>query len=646
MLRLKNITKYYTDKFERVKVLKDINIAFRKKELVAIIGPSGSGKSTLLNIIGLLDDEYEGKIYLNGKNISLYKNYLNDKLLRNSFGFVFQNYNLIEDYTVYKNIDISLSIKGIKNRKKLIIKALKNCKLLHLKDKKVSYLSGGEKQRVAIARALASSPSIVLLDEPTGALDSVTSKSIMKFIKEKFSNELIIMVTHDKKLAKEFADRIIIINDGNILYDSKPYYDNKTSKLMIKKNKMNILDNLRYSFFNLKRKKFRNILVLIAIIISITTISFVMFLTDSFKNRIDVYSKDVLNNYPIVIMVDKKNKIVKNKINRYSYTENLYLDDYFVENFKLFARDNNIRYLIKYNSSFHIYIKTIENSIKLDSYLDDKYLDENYKLLKGGYPKNNNEVLLKIDDYKIDSKIFELFDIKKDAINYEELINKEIKVYYETNEKKFKICGVVMSKNNELFDSLLNDDSDFLYNGKFNIKNDKGYAIYVYDKKDLLPIFLENYDNIKYQDLSKQLQKYLINMIKGVKQVFLIFGFISILIALLLIIVMTYTSGIERKKEIGILKSFGARKRDIVILFINEILILSLIGSLISLILIILCVPVINNFLYKITDLQKVVRLSSKVILYTVLVSIFTGVLGSLFPAIKNGNKSTINCFK
>ena len=124
MLVLKNITKYYTENTGKRKVLNDINIAFRKKELVAIIGPSGSGKSTLLNIIGLLDDGYEGKIYLNGKNISLYKSYLNDKLLRNSFGFVFQNYNLIEDYTVYKNIDISLSIKGIKDRKKVIIKTL------------------------------------------------------------------------------------------------------------------------------------------------------------------------------------------------------------------------------------------------------------------------------------------------------------------------------------------------------------------------------------------------------------------------------------------------------------------------------------------------------------------------------------------
>lgn len=221
MITLKNLSKTYNTGKIEVKALKNINIHIDKGEFIAIVGTSGSGKSTLLNILGLLDKCSEGVYTLNGQDVSSLKDKEKAKLRNKNFGFVVQYFALINDYTAFENIEIPLEYGKIKKskRKELIRGILKS---LDISDKaRVSpkELSGGQNQRVAIARALVNNPDIILADEPTGALDSKTSKEVMNIFKElNKEGKTIIVVTHDRDIAS-CCKRIICIEDGKIVSD-------------------------------------------------------------------------------------------------------------------------------------------------------------------------------------------------------------------------------------------------------------------------------------------------------------------------------------------------------------------------------------------------------------------------------------------
>ena len=193
MLEIKKLSKCYLKKEFKEKALNNINLSFNKNEFVFILGPSGAGKSTLLNIIAGLDRKYDGKVIVNNMDLSKLKSNDMDYYRNNYIGFIFQNYNLINEFTVYENVYLAISLTNRNNKKDKVISTLEK---VGLKDKVNSYpneLSGGQKQRVAIARALVNDPSIILADEPTGALDSFMSTEIMNLIKYISKNKLVII---------------------------------------------------------------------------------------------------------------------------------------------------------------------------------------------------------------------------------------------------------------------------------------------------------------------------------------------------------------------------------------------------------------------------------------------------------------------
>ena len=251
MLKIKNISKSYKTGDFVQNALKNINLEFRESEFVAILGPSGSGKTTLLNIIGGLDKYDDGDLIINNKSTKKYKNKDWDAYRNNCIGFIFQNYNLISHINILQNVEMGLTLSGVKSKKRRK-KALELLERVGLKDhihKKPNQLSGGQMQRVAIARALANDPKIILADEPTGALDSKTSVQIMELIKEIAKDKLVIMVTHNPELAKEYATRIIEFKDGNLISDSNPIKDSEKNNdiLNIKKTKMEFKTALNLS---------------------------------------------------------------------------------------------------------------------------------------------------------------------------------------------------------------------------------------------------------------------------------------------------------------------------------------------------------------------------------------------------------------
>ncbi len=225
MLKLVNIKKSYQTKDFIQHALNGVSISFRENEFASILGASGSGKTTMLNIIGGLDQYDEGDLVIDGVSTRDYKEKNWDTYRNNRVGFVFQSYNLIPHQSVLSNVELALTLSGVSKgeRKEKAIEALDKVGLKDHIYKRPTQLSGGQMQRVAIARALINDPEIVLADEPTGALDSETSKQVMDLLKEIAEDRLVIMVTHNPELAYEYANRIIELKDGEVIGDSNPY---------------------------------------------------------------------------------------------------------------------------------------------------------------------------------------------------------------------------------------------------------------------------------------------------------------------------------------------------------------------------------------------------------------------------------------
>ncbi|ULT59792.1 ABC transporter ATP-binding protein [Neobacillus drentensis] len=218
MMQISNLKKAYRLGGEIVHALNDVSIEIQKGEFLAIIGPSGSGKSTLMNMIGCLDKPQSGKYHLDGKDIFRMDDNELATIRNQKIGFIFQNFNLLTKLTAIENVELPLLYAGVstKERRERAFEALDKVGLKERAGHLPTQLSGGQQQRVAIARALAGNPAILLADEPTGALDSKTSKEIMQIMKQ--LNELghtIILITHDLEIAKQ-AKRMVSIQDGQL----------------------------------------------------------------------------------------------------------------------------------------------------------------------------------------------------------------------------------------------------------------------------------------------------------------------------------------------------------------------------------------------------------------------------------------------
>lgn len=220
MIRMKNIRKYYEAGDEKLWVLRGISLSIDEGEFTAIMGPSGSGKSSLINTISFLDGNFQGEYTFNGEDVYQYSDNQLSKIRNKTVGFVFQSFNLIENNTVFENVELPLLYAGYahKETKDKVQKALKMVGIDDKGDKLPKQLSGGQQQRVAIARAIVNEPYFIVADEPTGALDSKTSEEIMELFTSlnKETKTTILMVTHDAEAAA-YCDRIIEVRDGEVL---------------------------------------------------------------------------------------------------------------------------------------------------------------------------------------------------------------------------------------------------------------------------------------------------------------------------------------------------------------------------------------------------------------------------------------------
>ena len=222
MIRLENITKIYNEKVDDTKALDDVSLKIEDGEFVAVMGASGSGKSTLLKIIGCMDTPTAGKYFLDNTEVTVASRSPVHKLRKEKIGYVFQHFALMDYYTAYENIELPLLAANVKRkeRKRIILKQMEHLGILSERNKLPGKMSGGQQQRVAIARALASSPPIILADEPTGNLDSRCGSEVMRILYDlNAGGKTVIIITHDDKIAEQAA-RVIKISDGKLVSDT------------------------------------------------------------------------------------------------------------------------------------------------------------------------------------------------------------------------------------------------------------------------------------------------------------------------------------------------------------------------------------------------------------------------------------------
>ena len=312
MLQLKNIKKTYEVGDNSVRALDGVSIDFRECEFVSILGPSGCGKTTLLNIVGGLDRYSDGDLLINGKSTEDFKDRDWDTYRNHSVGFVFQSYNLIPHQTVLSNVELALTLSGISKaeRRRRAAEALEKVGLGDQLHKKPNQMSGGQMQRVAIARAIVNDPDILLADEPTGALDTVTSVQIMEILREIAKDKLVIMVTHNPELAEEYSTRIVKLRDGRVIDDSMPFEAptakeeivRKTEVKKSKKTSMSFWTAFSLSMNNLLTKKGRTFMTSFAGSIGIIGIALILALSNGINMYIAAVQEDTLSTFPLTIL--------------------------------------------------------------------------------------------------------------------------------------------------------------------------------------------------------------------------------------------------------------------------------------------------------------------------------------------------------
>lgn len=479
MLKLKNIKKIYKTSFEDVIALNDISLNFRKNEFVSILGPSGCGKTTLLNIIGGLDRYTSGDLIINGKSTEDFTDRDWDSYRNHSIGFVFQNYNLIPHLTVYENVELALTISGVKKEKRsqMVLEALEKVGLDNKAKVKPNQLSGGQMQRVAIARALVNKPEIILADEPTGALDTKTSIQILELLKELASEHLVIMVTHNPELASTYSTRIISLKDGLIISDTNPYDDslNKTEKKEInnqkvksklKKTSMSFFTALSLSLKNLLTKKGRTFLVAFAGSIGIIGIATILAISSGFKNYIKNVEEDTLSTYPLTIYEKETNMsstlelfMGKSDTNEERDDDKVYSNNVFsnfMSSLLSGTHTNNLTEFNKYLENNEIelnkYVSSIERYYSTDINIfltkDDNYVQVNpSKVFENAFKKANLSGMA--------ATFTSNLNVWSQMLNNQELLESQYDLVAGYWPKEYNEVVLVLDKNNGIMDVAL-----------------------------------------------------------------------------------------------------------------------------------------------------------------------------------------------
>ncbi len=547
LLKVANLKKsYFITKTQKQDVLKGIDIEFKSGDLVALLGESGCGKSTLINILGGLDTDYTGSVIIKNEFIRDYTEKQMDDYRKKRVGLIFQNYNLIPHMSIKENIKVAMTISDIgdKQAEERSMDLLKLIGLSAYADKLPNQLSGGQKQRVAIARALANNPTIILADEPTGALDSDSADIIMQILKKiAEAGKLVIIVTHSEKVASE-CGRIVKMENGVISSDTvnkKLHIDSKRDKEIVPKN-IKTKNVLKMSLKNVKQKKSRSALVSVAMAIGMASVLLILCLSAGLSNYVNnVYAESAQS----LQLIASKNS------GAFSETE--------ISDSKSISGINTLTETMSLSDAKYTYNDGDEATIKkVQTYYTDIFEPA---LLYGEIKEDTttnyvliNETLAKaITEDSIIACIGESIKLSKD--NSDTFV---ISGIYEDIYGSSKASSVFVSESGL---KLLIDDEDYLVNTLYITVSDASYIKAV--KEDLTSLGASVFQEESSVDSVMEYIDLGTNILTAV-------GAISLVVSAIMIFIVLYISVHERMKEIGILRAIGARKKDIRKLFMFE----------------------------------------------------------------------------
>lgn len=652
-LTIKGVSKFYKlGNKSTFQALSDINLEFEKGELVSIIGESGSGKSTLMNIIGGLDSDFEGEIIAGGENLKSLKDKGLDSYRKRKVGFVFQSFNLIPHLSILDNVTIALTLSNVDSEEK-VRKATEVLSKLglekHLK-KKPNQLSGGQKQRVAIARALINDPEIILADEPTGALDSETSFQILDILKSiADEGKLVIMVTHSEKIAS-ISSRIVEISDGKVIRDekSKTYKHKDVEKFVSEEPKkkkngnLSFFQAIRLSFHNMWASKTKNFLM--AFGVSISLISLILML--SLGAGLTGYISGLADSYssPEIVTISKRSEDPFSALSPGTFTDDEIAKVKDDINAHLEEKGNDFRVQNAENISYGWSQLTGFTDQAMISYTineDGEDVEKDAKIfyvyttptyyttdnLLAGEISGNNEIMLS-------SAILKLLGYTK----YEEVIGKQVTITFNKYVRTVTISAIVDV--NMFADMLIMYvDYDFL-NGLVELATgEKLEPTSIFIKTDGLETTKLINDYIKTrEDLTGQLEETMANMFSEMLSTFstamIIISVISLTVATIMILTVLYMSVSERTREIGVLKSIGARKKDIRLIFSTESFLIGLLSGIVGIVLSLIVGGVLTLILNALLGFAPIAFVWYYYLI-ALGVSVVISVLAGLYPASK-----------
>lgn len=752
MLQIKGVKKRYEIGTQVFTALKGIDVSFRSQEFVAILGQSGSGKTTLLNIIGGLDKYDEGDLIIDQISTKNYKDKEWDAYRNHRIGFVFQNYNLIHHLDILSNVELALTLSGV-DQKTRIEKAKAVLKRVGLEDhlsKKPNQLSGGQQQRVAIARALVNDPSIILADEPTGALDSETSLEIMNLLTEISKDKLIIMVTHNGELAKKYSSRIVKLKDGLVISDSHPYEvkDNVIKTDPKQRTSMSFWTALKLSFKNLLTKKVRTLITALAGSIGIIGVALVLSLQYGFESYLSDMERGTFAGLPINIsrrytdinallnsQGSDRNDPVVGGIGGYNpnteygginlitqeyidYLNNSDINEYATVVYNYGARPNYF-FLnegdLNHNPSGTSTPFSSGRSYIAESLYPTQFFQDFFQAVSGRlFDQSENEAILVVDEYnRVPNGILEFLGLETGEdviISFDEIVGKTFRIftndaYYEQDSDEIfrafpesqllahyededhpnvitvTIVGIVKSSsqfisvseqilysnhvqetiltqslNSQIVQAQRASDVNVRTGQPFDTPDQKVDAlndlggrdipsnILIYpndfDGKESVIEILESYnegrpeeEQITHTDNVAAAISMIKTVMNAISAVLIAFSAISLFVSSVMIGIITYTSVLERTKEIGVLRSIGARKKDISRVFNAESILIGAFAGILGVVITYGLVPIINVLLREQTETDNVAQLFILHAVLLIVISIILTFIAGLVPS-------------
>lgn len=670
MLKIVNVNKTYKiNKYENFQALHNISVSFKSGELVSIVGESGSGKSTLMNLIGGLDSDFTGNIIVGDQDLSKLSDRELDKYRKDKVGFVFQSFNLISHLSILDNVTLALTLSNVSEKEK-VERATNILKLVGLESqikKKPTQLSGGQKQRVAIARALINNPDIIIADEPTGALDTTTTMQILKILKEiADSGKLVIMVTHSEKVAS-ISSRVVEISDGRIVSDKQnPKYKKTKSKIFKekvseekkdKKNKplkqnLSYLSAIKLSFHNMWASKTKNLLMAFGVAIGIGSLILML----CFSSGITDYINATMKSYsdPTIVTISKQSEdglplfdvdngeitTIMDGINEY-LSQNGY--DFEVTEDNCSPGFNCPTISTQISAYFEDDLNNDGDFERLDIfyfYTTPPYYSED--VVDGTLPTEEGGIMFAPAVYNFFGDIDPIgekvdFSISINIPGFNTTINIDNAIITGIVDTSVMSGFPIVYINYDFFEkeykkysngAALQPTTYYIQTRSENLTEAESEEIASAINRYIST--LEGYSGSIEESLANMFQ----SMADTIGTSLIILSAISLLVSAIMILVVMYMSVSERTKEIGVLKSIGARKKDIHRIFSSESFLVGLLSGICGLIVAGVLILIIYFILI---SLVGIAPLSFKwyYIFIALGVSVVISILSGLYPASK-----------